>query len=238
MTRMKMHCTTVGRACDRVVAVSLFCAALCASVQTSTAATNAPPLNEHQRRIEEWTTRQFRSFFDDRTFAGWSQAEREALEKKSVDMLSGPHAREYYQAINTLGAMRSTNGFKPLLTIATDRADKDNRDRWMAIRALGLFGDKTIVPELIPLVYHGNVNTRWWAQISLVRLTGTNFAGDWRAWGAWWNRSGGRPAFATNDYVRWVQQPGWETPEKVETKIQEGDASFLARLPSASKPAR
>ena len=146
---MKKLCTSVGRACDRTVAVSVFCTALCASAQTSLAATNAPPLNNDQRRIEEWTTRQFRSFLDNRTFAGWSQAEREALEKKSIDMLRRPHSREYYQAINTLGAMRSTNGFKPLLAIATDRADKDNRDRWMAIRALGLFGNKTIVPELM-----------------------------------------------------------------------------------------
>ena len=235
MTRMKKHFTFGGSVWDRAVAVFLFCVALCVPAQTLTAATNTPPLNDDQRRIEEWTTRQFRSFLDNRTFAGWSQAEREALEKKSIDMLSGPRSREYYQAINTLGALRSTNGFKPLLAIATDRADKDNRDRWMAIRALGQLGDKSIVPELIPLVYHGNVNTRWWAQISLVRLTGANFAGDWRAWGAWWNASGGKPAFATNDYVRWVQQAGWETPEKVEAKIQEGDASFLAKLPPVSE---
>ena len=233
LLRMKTHFISVGRVRSQAVALFIL-PALCAAALTSAAETNAPPLNEDQRRIEEWTRRQFRSFLDNRTFAGWSETERAALETKSIDMLSGPHSREYYQAINTLGAMRSTNGFKPLLAIATDRADKDNRDRWMAIRAVGLFGDKAIVPELIPLVYHGNVNTRWWAQISLVRLTGTNFAGDWRAWGAWWNRSGGRPVFATNDYVRWVQQPGWETPEQVEAKIQESDASFLAKLPPAS----
>lgn len=226
MTRMKKLFFIVGRVCRQAAGVSLLSAVLCAAAET-----NAPPLNDDQRRIDEWTTRQFRSFLDNRTFAGWSQAERAALEKKSLDLLKGPHSREYYQAINTLGAMRSTNGFKPLLNIATDRADKDNRDRWMAIRALGLFGDQSIVPELIPLVYHGNVNTRWWAQISLVRLTGTNFGGDWRAWGAWWNGRGGHPAFATHDYVRWVQQPGWETPEQVEAKIQESDANFLGKLP-------
>jgi hypothetical protein len=239
MTRMKMFLTLTGRAFSHdVVAILLFFVACGASAQTSAPATNPPPLNDDQRRIEEWTMRQFRSFFDSRTFAGWSPAEREALELKSIDMLNGPRSREYYQAINTLGAMRSTNGFKHLLALATDRADKDNRDRWMAIRALGQFGDKSIVPELIPLVYHGNVNTRWWAQISLVRLTGTNFAGDWRAWGAWWNESGGKPAFATNNYVRWVPQPGWETPEQVEAKIQESDASFFAKLPPASDASR
>ena len=199
---------------------------------------NAARLNDDQQRVEEWTTRQFRSFFDQRTFAGWSQTERAALEARTIDALNGPHSREYYQAINTLGALRTTNALQRLLALATDRADKDNRDRWMAIRALGQFNEKSIVPELIPLVYHGNVNTRWWAQISLVRLTGTNFGGDWRAWGAWWNRSGGQPAFATNDYVRWVQQPGWETPEQVAAKIQESDTTFFAKLPPVSSAAK
>jgi hypothetical protein len=201
------------------------------AMQAAAGDTNLPPLNEDQRRIEEWTRRQFRSVLDNRTFAGWSDTERAALEAKSLDALNGPHSREYYQAINTLGALRPTNAFRPLLEIATERAEKDNRDRWMAVRALGQFGDKSAVPELIPLVYHGNVNTRWWAQISLVRLTGTNFGGDWRAWGGWWNQQGGKPPFATNDWVRWVQQPGWETPADVEAKLREGDESFFAKLP-------
>ncbi len=210
------------------------------SAQTAGVSKDAVPLNDNQRRVEEWTMRQFRSFFDNRTFADWTKAERDALETKSIDALKGPHSREYYQAINTLGVLRSMNGFKHLLAIATDRADKDNRDRWMAIRAQGQFGDQSVVPELIPLAYHGNVNTRWWAQISLVRLTGTNFGGDWRAWGAWWNQRGSKAAFATNDYVRWVKQAGWETPAEVEAKLKEGDENFFAKLPpvtDASKQA-
>ena len=220
----------------RILAIISLSAALHASAQTATADKNTALLNDKQRRVEQWTMRQFRSFFDNRTFAGWSKAERDTLESKALDTLNGPHSREYYQALNTLGALRSTNGFKRLLAIATDRADKDNRDRWMAIRALGQFGDQSIVPELIPLVYHGNVNTRWWAQIALVRLTGTNFGGGWRAWAVWWNARGGKPAVATNDFVRWVKQPGWETMAEVEAKIQEGDQSFFAKLPPAAEP--
>jgi hypothetical protein len=222
------------RTCGRAFAACAFSLTTCAAAQTGMTNANDALLNNDQRRIDEWTTRQFRSFLDNRTFAGWSQSERATLETKSIDALNGPHGREYYQAINTLGALRSTNGFKPLLAIATDRADKDNRDRWMAIRALGQFGDQAVVPELIPLVYHGNVNTRWWAQISLVRLTGTNFGGDWRAWGAWWNQRGTKPAFATNEFVRWVKQPGWETPAEIAAKIEEGDRDFFAKLPPAS----
>jgi HEAT repeats len=230
--------TFLGRTGAQAVALASLSTALCASAQTSVVNTNTLALNDDQRRIDEWTTRQFRTFLDNRNFSGWSKAERDALEAKTIDALNGPHSREYYQAINTLGVLRSTNGLQPLLAIATDRADKDNRDRWMAIRALGQFGDTSIVPQLIPLVYHGNVNTRWWAQISLVHLTGTNFGGDWRSWGAWWNQRGGKPAFATNDLVRWVQQPGWETQEQVEAKIQEGDANFFAKLPPASSPSK
>lgn len=219
---------------QRILSPILLAVALCFPlVLAAQTVTNGAPLNDDQQRIEAWTTRQFRGFFDNRTFAGWSQAERDTLETRSLDALNGPRSREYYLAINTLGALRSTNGFKALLAIATDRADKDNRDRWMALRVLGHFGDRSIVPDVIPLVYHGNVNTRWWAQITLVRLTGTNFGSDWRAWGKWWNQQGGKPPFEVNEYVRWVQQPGWETPEQVEEKIREGDEKLFAKLPPA-----
>jgi hypothetical protein len=192
-------------------------------------------LNDDQRRVAEWTTRQFRGFFDNRSFVGWSKEERDALEAKTLDALKGPRSREYYQAINTLGALRTTNALRPLLAIATDRADKDNRDRWMAIRALGQFDQPAVIPELIPLVYHGNLNTRWWAQIVLVQLSGTNFGADWRSWGTWWNARGGKPAFETNSYVRWVQQPGWETPEQVAATNRVSDSNFLAKLPPPSR---
>ena len=65
-------------------------------------------------------------------------------------------------------------------------------------------------------------------------MTGTNFGGDWRAWGAWWNQRDGKPPFATNEFVRWLRQPGWETPAEVEAKVQESDAIFFTKLPPAS----
>jgi hypothetical protein len=129
--------------------------------------------------------RQFRSFFDSRTFDGWSDEERAALERKLMDALHGPRSTEYYQAINTLAALRSTKALPRLREIASERVDRNNRDRWMAIRALGIIGDRESVPELIHLVYHGNVNTLVGAD-SLVRITGQNFAKDWSP-GQWWN---------------------------------------------------
>jgi hypothetical protein len=193
-------------------------------------------LNDDQRAVLDWTDRQFKSFFDARTFASWSDEERTTLEKKLIDALSGPRSTEYYQAINTLAALRSTKGLPKLREIAFDRREKDNRDRWMAIRALGMFGDKADVPELIHLVYHGNVNTRWWAQISLVRITGQNFAKDWNAWGKWWNGENGQPPYKP-EIIRWWN--GQPELDKLAESLDESDQKFLESLKgkSATAPA-
>jgi hypothetical protein len=195
---------------------------------------STPGLNDGQQKIVNWTDRQFRSFFDQRTFDGWSAKERSDLETRLLDTLKGPRTREYYQAINTLAALRSQKAVQPLLAIAADRAEKDCRDRWMAIRALGIIGDKSVVPELVHLIYHGNVNTRWWAQISLVRLTGVNFSNDWKGWGNWWNDQKGQPPFAP-EFVRWYTAPELADPEKVEQTLAESDRKFFESLTSQSQ---
>ena len=185
-------------------------------------------LNDDQRRVLAWTDRQFRSFFDSRTFEGWSATEREALETKLLDTLNGPVTREYYLAINSLAALRSTNALPKLRELAFDRRDKNNRDRWMALRSLALLEDRAAVPEMIHLVYHGNVNSRWWAQISLARLTGQNFGRDWEAWGKWWNESGGQPAYRPQ-IIQWWK--GQAEPDKLAASLAESDTKFLADLP-------
>jgi hypothetical protein len=184
-------------------------------------------LNEDQRRVLAWTDRQFRSFFDSRTFDGWSAEERGNQEKRLIDTLNGPVTREYYQAISSLAALRSTNALPRLRELAFDRRDKDNRDRWMALRALGILGDTASVPEIIHLVYHGNVNTRWWAQMSLVRLTGQNFGKEWQAWGKWWNESGRQPAYKP-EIIRWWN--GQAEPEKLADNLDESDRKFISDL--------
>jgi len=63
------------------------------STESSAAAGGAPPqpspdldkLNADQLAVLAWTDRQFRSFFDARTFDGWSDAERATLEAKLID---------------------------------------------------------------------------------------------------------------------------------------------------------
>jgi hypothetical protein len=97
----------------------------------------------------------------------------------------------------------------------------------MAVRAIGLLGDKPSVPELINLVYHGNTNTRWWAQISLVRLTGQNFGSDWNAWGKWWNESGGQPAWKP-EIIKWWS--GQAEDAKLAETLADSDKQFLDKI--------
>jgi hypothetical protein len=186
-------------------------------------------LNDDQRQVLDWTDRQFRSFFDARTFDGWSEKERAELETRLLDTLKGPQTAEYYRAINSLGTLRSKKAVPALLAIANDRAEKNCRDRWMAIRALGIIGDTSVVPELIHLVYHGNINTRWWAQMALVRLTRQNFGKDWKAWGNWWNSQNGSPPFQAV-FVRWYQDPQWSDPDKLDATLAENDRKFFESL--------
>jgi len=184
-------------------------------------------LNDDQRAVLAWTDRQFHAFFDTRKFEGWSDEERANLEKKLLDALNGPRSGEYFQAINTLPALRSSAALPKMRSIAFERVDRNNRDRWMCIRALGIMGDKESVPDLIHLVYHGNINTRWWAQIALVQITGKNFAKDWNAWSKWWNEQGGQPPYKP-EIIRWWD--GQAEPDKLAASLEEGDRKFFESL--------
>jgi hypothetical protein len=190
-------------------------------------------LDEDQRLVAQWTDGKFRSFFDERTFDGWSNNERADLEGRLIDTLKGPRSDEYYKAIGTLAALRSTKALPALREIAFDRREKDNRDRWMSVRTLGLLGDKQSVPEMIHLLYHYNMNTRWWAQISLVRLTGRNFGKDWKAWGNWWNSQNGQPPF-NPEIIRWSGNQA--EPGKLAENLAESDRKFLENIQGRSSP--
>ena len=192
-------------------------------------------LNEDQRLVDLGNSETFFKYFESRNFAEWSPQERDALEKRELDIVQVQRETktprdEYYQAINTLAALRSTRALPLLRSIAltpasrTLRAERSNRARWMATRALGLIGDKSAVPELIRLTYHNQTHTRWWAQISLVRLTGQNFGSDWQAWGKWWNSQHGQPPF-NPEIVQWMsKQP---KPEALAASQAVADRKFL-----------
>jgi HEAT repeat protein len=126
-------------------------------------------------------------------------------EERCIKLLSDDEQTRI-AAINGLTVLGSRKAVPGLLKIAAQRAEKDNRDRWMAVRALGIIGDASVVPELVHLTYHYNQNTRFWAQISLVRLTGENFGRDVAAWKAWWEKQGKRPPIDAKPVV-WATSP-------------------------------
>jgi serine/threonine protein kinase len=198
----------------------------------SPAITNISPdvLNDDQRVAQQYITHKYERFSDGRNFSGWSNEERAALENRLLDTLKGPRSDDYYRAINSLAALRSTAALPVLRKLAFDHTDKllrvevSNRPRWMAIRALGVMNDKADVPKLIHLLYHNNSYVRWSAQIALVQLTGRNFGNDWRAWGQWWNSQNGQPPFDSRP-VRWWH--GQADPDLLAETLAEDDLKFL-----------
>jgi hypothetical protein len=184
-------------------------------------------LNEDQRLVVQSTGRRFHSLLDAPTFDGWSGEQRADLERHSINALNGLHTNEYYQAISTLAALRSTSALPALRELAFNRGEENNRDRWMAVRALGIIGDRSVVPDMIHLVYHRNLDTRWWAQISLVELTGQNFGKDWNAWGNWWNSHNGQPPF-NPQIIRWWT--GQVESDKLAQSFDEADRRHFQNL--------
>ncbi|MEN6625295.1 MAG: M56 family metallopeptidase [Candidatus Sumerlaeia bacterium] len=185
-------------------------------------------LTHNQRLFMQWTDQQFDRFLDRRDFSKWQPADRDELLKKCLNTVGGPQTREYYEAINTLGAIGDKSAVPALLKIATDRVGPDCRDNWMAARALGMIGDTSAVPDLIHLSYHTNTNVHFWAQISLVRLTGRNFGYDWQNWGKWWNEQGGRPPF-NPEKIRWWDDPKFEEASTAEALAKADDEFFRKR---------
>lgn len=198
------------------------CASTAARRSDANKAIRLEALNKDQMDYMEWTNRYFASYLNREEFAGISDSSKRHLEQEWIAILQGPWSEYNYYAINSLVAIKSKKAVETILKIAAERRQKDNRDRWMATRALGILGDESVVPELINLIYHYNKNTRLWAQISLVRLTGVNFGDDWSKWAQWWNREKGDPLFSSEKVVWTAKANGANQGEKNES----GKASF------------
>ncbi|MFB3896272.1 MAG: HEAT repeat domain-containing protein [bacterium] len=193
-------------------------------------------LNGSQALYMQWTEEQFANFLDNSEFATLTDSTKMELENIWIEQLKKPMTAKYYNAINCLATIKSKKAVQPLLVIATDRKDKDNRDRWMAVRALGIIGDISVVPELIPLLYHYNSNTRFWAQISLCRLTGVNYGVDWQQWAVWWNKNKpeSMPVFAYVTPVVWTTKPEWADWTDPKKQI-ESDRELIEKLKEKMK---
>ena len=148
-------------------------------------------LTEPQKRYVQWDESQFAYAYDPKNYdvgddrAAVETRWLEELAKPEPGWVSGSLGR-YDEAIIGLAMIKSDQALPPLVKIAAEKVVKDNAHRHYAVKALGMLGDPAAIPELIPLVYHFNMNTRWEAQISLVQLTGQNFGTDTQAWGEWY----------------------------------------------------
>jgi hypothetical protein len=162
-------------------------------------------LTDVQREFRNWSEETFPALA-----AVWWQSlsptENAAWEEKWLKQLSSGSEEKRMMAIRCLAGAGCKKAVSPVLKIAAERVEKDNADRCEAVRALGILGDRSLVPELVPLTYHYNMNTRLWAQVALVRLTGENFGRDVAAWKAWWEKQGGKPPVDEKPVV-WATSP-------------------------------
>lgn len=188
----------------------------------------AAELNETQQKYFDWTNKNFGAILNADAFSDLSESAKAEVGRhfhdKLISLLDYQNTGGGYQAndfekwttINTLAEMNYQPAVDDILKVAVDNQAKDNRERWMAVRALGRLKAVSAAPRLIHLIYHYNMNTRIWAQIVLVQLTGRNFGYDWQAWGKWWNEQGKEPAF-NPEKIDWVLPPNadpqWADPE-------------------------
>lgn len=206
---------------------------LIAAIAVQTAIASETQLNAYQVFYRDWTETNFEAMLNAEDYSDLSAGTRAELGEHWMKRLSSmlddvntgggytPDDAKKWQAINILAGLGHKPAVKPLITVAAENRAKDNRERWMAVRALGMLGDPAAAPSLVHLVYHYNFNTRVWAQIALAQLTGQNFGYDWRAWAEWWNESGNEPPCPL-DKVDWALPPGadaaWGDPEYQKSK--------------------
>jgi hypothetical protein len=162
-------------------------------------------LNEAQRMFRDLSNISEQGFLQ---AAGWQEMDpkQKADEERWLKQLDSEKQGSRMLAIYALTAMHSKKAAPGILRIAADRKEKDDADRQAACRALGILGDLSVVPDLVSLTYHYDRDTRFWAQISLVRLSGENFGRDVAAWRQWWQKQGGKPPIAAKA-VAWATRP-------------------------------
>ncbi len=194
---------------------------------------NDAKLTDVQRTFRNWSESTFPAL-DSVWWESLPSEEKKSWETKWRKQLSNCNEQKREEAIQCLATAGCNEAIPEILKIAAERVEKDNADRHKAVRALGMLGDESLVPELVPLTYHYNMNTRLEAQIALVRLTGENFGRDAAAWKEWWEKQGGDPpisaepvAWATSPWVLvMLKKEGLDTPEKQE----EMDAQFFKQF--------
>ncbi len=194
-------------------------------------------LNDVQRGFRNWSEQTFPRLMDKSWWEKLNPKEKASAKSQWLKQLASKEENDRIQAIQALAAVGDKKTVPGLLKIAADRTVKDNADRCEAVRALGIIGDQSAIPKLVHLTYHYNSDTRLWAQISLVRLTGENFGHDVAAWKSWCDKQGGKIPIS-------AQKIAWgNTPELIELsnpeKQDENDRHYIrmANDPGKNKSA-
>ncbi|OHB56887.1 MAG: hypothetical protein A2Y12_03010 [Planctomycetes bacterium GWF2_42_9] len=175
-------------------------------------------LPDDLRAFDKWSFRTFSEFLDCRQFT--TSYDEETL----ISQLNNRKSKEYYRAINILACIKSQKAVPSLAAIAFTKQEKDNRDRWMAARALGIIGDKSVTGDLIHLMYHPNNNTRLYARVSLIRLTGKDLGPNWEKWASWYKKKIDKD-FSTKK-IKWTDNKEWSDVKKQRKK----DEDWLKKL--------
>jgi beta-lactamase regulating signal transducer with metallopeptidase domain len=189
-------------------------------------------LNDAQRMFRDLSEVADQGFLQ---AAGWQDLDPKEKndEQRWLKQLSSDNESGRMLAIYALTAMKSKKAVPGILHIAAERTEKDNADREEACRALGIIGELSVVPDLVQLTYHYNRDTRFWAQISLVRLTGENFGRDVAAWRKWWAKQGGKPPISEEN-VAWATSPQM-LPYADEKSMEAADRGILEMAQKLSK---
>jgi len=170
-----------------------------------------------------WTARTFGRpgtglWLPENAFDALTREEREAKIAYNVQALEGEYGRHLCTAVVEAGVLKGERLLPGVLKVATyhrEDANYDCRPKWMGVAALGRLGKEPAVPELIPLVDHGNKNVRMWARASLMRLTDQSFGADKQAWGNWWNSTGKTPKLDQAALKPWTPPAGVSPARKV-----------------------
>lgn len=115
-----------------------------------------------------------------------SKAEKEAMVQQWITQADSDNFRKRVNAIAALGNVKAKAGVNTLISVAEEPM-RNNRPKWMAVRALAEIGDPRAVPPLIGLVDHGNWNTNVYARAGLAQITGVYFGKDKEKWSRWWD---------------------------------------------------
>jgi beta-lactamase regulating signal transducer with metallopeptidase domain len=155
-----------------------------------------------------WTEKEFRwsQWLPENSTEKMDAETREKAVERYVKILNEkPYSRELCPALTMASVLPDKRFLPGLLKVAAhhEPIDYDCGPKSMAVVALARQGDTSAVPVLIPLVDHGNPNTRMWARAALVRLTGQTFDQDKKAWGAWWNAQNKEPKLTDKDLKPW-----------------------------------